>query len=44
MQETSNKKNLTQEDMDLALARQLQASEYQGSGNRTNTRDRCTVV
>ncbi|XP_044253965.1 AN1-type zinc finger protein 2A [Tribolium madens] len=43
MQETS-KKHVSQEDMDLALARQLQASEYQGNRNRTNTRDRCTVA
>ncbi|RZC42113.1 AN1-type zinc finger protein 2A [Asbolus verrucosus] len=47
MQEASNNvKSLTQEDLDLALARELQASEYHQSNTRSrnNSRDRCAVI
>lgn len=45
MQETTLDTNrLTQEELDLALARQLQASETQTAvGGTRNQRDRCNV-
>lgn len=41
MQETSNKK--TQEELDLALARQLQASESRTAVGGARNRDRCNL-
>jgi hypothetical protein len=44
---TTNDKFLTQEELDLALARQLQASEYHANtaaGNRTSNKDKCAVL
>lgn len=42
-----NTKSMTQEDLDLALAKQLQESEYQNQNsqrNNVNGRDRCSVI
>lgn len=45
MQETTiNTNRKTQEELDLALARQLQASEAQTAvGGTRNSRDRCNI-
>lgn len=44
MQESSNKNSKrTQEELDLALARQIQASESQTAVGGTRNNDRCSI-